>query len=89
MESNAILNQPVPRSLRILGSLDGVKPAEWNALSGGNPTVAYEFLDSLHRTGCVDPAHPVQCSAGRNRDHHHALRPGFPGEAGWTPQSPS
>jgi predicted N-acyltransferase len=53
MEWNVILNQPVSRSLRILGSLDGVEPAEWNALSGGNPTVAYEFLDSLHRTGCA------------------------------------
>ena len=39
--------------LRLLDSLDGVDPARWNALAGGNPTVAYEFLDSLHRTGCA------------------------------------
>jgi len=43
----------VARSLRILESLDGVDPAEWNSLAGGNPTLAFEFLDSLHSTGCA------------------------------------
>jgi uncharacterized protein len=43
----------VPEALRILDSLDGVDPAQWNALAAGNPTVAYEFLDSLHRSGCA------------------------------------
>jgi predicted N-acyltransferase len=43
----------VTESLRILDSLDGVDPARWNALAGGNPTLAHEFLDSLHRTGCA------------------------------------
>jgi len=43
----------VTEILRLLDSLDGVDPARWNALAGGNPTVAYEFLDSLHRTGCA------------------------------------
>jgi uncharacterized protein len=45
----------VSYSLRILDSLEGVDAAEWNALAGGNPTLAYEFLDSLHRTGCAAP----------------------------------
>ena len=40
-------------SIRIAEGLDGIDPARWNALAGGNPTVAHEFLDSLHRTGCA------------------------------------
>ena len=40
-------------SLRIVDGLEGVDPARWNALAGGNPTLAYEFLDSLHRAGCA------------------------------------
>jgi predicted N-acyltransferase len=43
----------VPETLRILDSLEDVDPADWDALAGGNPTVAYAFLDSLHRTGCA------------------------------------
>ena len=43
----------MPESLRILDSLDGVKPAEWDALALGNPTLAFAFLDSLHRSGCA------------------------------------
>ena len=42
-------------TLRILDGLDGVDPARWNALAGGNPTVAHEFLDTLHRSGCAAP----------------------------------
>ncbi|HWH39302.1 MAG TPA: GNAT family N-acetyltransferase [Usitatibacter sp.] len=45
----------MPPSLRVLDSLDGVDPGQWNALTAGNPTVRYEFLDSLHRTGCAAP----------------------------------
>jgi len=43
----------VTESLRIVDGLEGVDPAGWNALAGGNPTLAYEFLDSLHRAGCA------------------------------------
>src|SRR5471030_103648 len=43
----------MPETLRILDSLEDVDPAEWDALAGGNPTVAHAFLDSLHRTGCA------------------------------------
>ena len=44
------------RNLRILESLDGVDAAQWDALARGNPTLAYAFLDSLHRTGCAAAA---------------------------------
>jgi predicted N-acyltransferase len=43
----------VPETLRILDSLEAVDANEWNALTGGNPTLAHAFLDSLHRTGCA------------------------------------
>jgi predicted N-acyltransferase len=45
----------VPSSLRILDSLEAIDAREWNALAGGNPTLAHEFLDSLHRSGCAAP----------------------------------
>jgi len=45
----------VTESLRIVEGLDGIDPGAWNALAGGNPTLAFEFLDSLHRTGCASP----------------------------------
>ncbi len=44
------------QSLRILDSLDGVDPAQWDALAPGNPTLSFAFLDSLHRSGCASPA---------------------------------
>ena len=40
-------------SLRILDTLDAVDPLAWDALAGGNPTLSFAFLDSLHRTGCA------------------------------------
>jgi predicted N-acyltransferase len=46
----------VPESLRILDTLEGVDANEWNALTGGNPTLAHAFLDSLHRSACASPA---------------------------------
>jgi len=46
----------VPETLRILDSLEDVRAGEWDALAGGNPTLAHAFLDSLHRTGCAAPA---------------------------------
>jgi len=45
----------VAQSLRILDSLDGIDPARWDALADGNPTLAFAFLDSLHRSGCAAP----------------------------------
>ncbi len=46
----------MPESLRILEDLAGVDPAQWDALAGGNPTLAHAFLDTLHRTGCASKA---------------------------------
>ncbi len=46
----------MPRTLRILESLDAVDPRRWDALAGGNPTLAHAFLDSLHASGCAAPA---------------------------------
>ena len=37
----------------MLDSLDGVGAAEWDALAGGNPTLAHAFLTALHATGCA------------------------------------
>ncbi|HXF79206.1 MAG TPA: GNAT family N-acetyltransferase [Usitatibacter sp.] len=43
------------QTLRILESLAGVDPMQWNALAGGNPTLSHEFLHALHATGCAAP----------------------------------
>jgi len=43
----------VAESLRILESLGEVDPQRWDALAGGNPTLAHAFLDSLHASGCA------------------------------------
>ena len=40
---------------RLLASLDDIQAPQWNALAGDNPTVAYAFLDSLHRSGSAAP----------------------------------
>ena len=40
-------------SLEVLDGLGAIDPAGWDALAQGNPTLAYAFLDSLQRTGCV------------------------------------
>ncbi|HUL94996.1 MAG TPA: GNAT family N-acetyltransferase [Usitatibacter sp.] len=59
------------RTLRILDSLEAVDGAQWNALTAGNPTLAHEFLDSLHRTGCASarsgwqPQFPTLWEGGR------------------------
>src|SRR3954464_7632944 len=37
--------------IRILDSLDGVDPAQWDALARGNPTVSHAFLHALHGSG--------------------------------------
>ena len=42
--------------LRVLESLETIDESQWNALAGGNPTLAYAFLDSLHRAGCATAA---------------------------------
>jgi predicted N-acyltransferase len=46
----------VPTELRIVESLEGIDEHAWNRLAGGNPTLAYAFLDSLHRSGCASEA---------------------------------
>jgi predicted N-acyltransferase len=46
----------VAHSLRILETLDAVDPLAWDVLAGGNPTLSFAFLDSLHRTGCASAA---------------------------------
>src|SRR5258708_30969274 len=52
---DAIIEPPVPETLRVLDSLEGVNAADWDALAGGNPTVSHAFLDSLHASGCASP----------------------------------
>lgn len=39
--------------VEIAESLDGVPPAEWNALAGGHPFLRHEMLHALHATGCA------------------------------------
>ena len=39
--------------LRILDSLESLDPQRWDALAGGNPTLAHAFLSSLHESGCA------------------------------------
>ena len=43
----------MPSTLRILESLAPVDPAAWDALAGGNPTLAHAFLAGLEETGCA------------------------------------
>jgi predicted N-acyltransferase len=40
-------------TLRVLDTLSGVEPAQWNALAGANPFLAHEFLQALHQSGCA------------------------------------
>jgi len=39
--------------LSIIDSLADIDPAQWQALAGDNPTLAYAFLHALHETGCA------------------------------------
>ena len=43
----------LPETFRILDSLEAVDATEWDALTGGNPTIAHAFLDCLHASGCA------------------------------------
>ena len=58
------------QTLRILDTLDGVDPDRWDALAGGNPTLSFAFLDSLHRSGCASisrgwaPCYPTLWTGG-------------------------
>src|SRR5258708_1618829 len=52
---DAIIEPPVPESVRVLDALEGVTAADWDALAGGNATVSHAFLDSLHASGCASP----------------------------------
>jgi predicted N-acyltransferase len=40
-------------TLRVLESLAGVAPEQWNALAGNHPFLRHEFLHALHETGCA------------------------------------
>lgn len=40
-------------SVRVIDSLAGVDPLEWNALAGDQPFVRHEFLSALIDTGCA------------------------------------
>ncbi len=67
----AIIKRDVPETFRLLESLGEVSPADWDALAGPNPTLAYAFLDSLHAAGCASaatgwaPAYPTLWEDGR------------------------
>jgi predicted N-acyltransferase len=40
-------------SYEIVESLDGIAPAEWDALAPGQPLLSHAFLHALHDTGCA------------------------------------
>jgi predicted N-acyltransferase len=40
-------------TLRVLDTLAGVAPEEWNALAGNHPFLRHEFLHALHQSGCA------------------------------------
>jgi uncharacterized protein len=40
-------------SVRVVDSIAGIDPAEWNALAGQQPFVRHEFLSALLDTGCA------------------------------------
>jgi uncharacterized protein len=50
-----IIRAALDASFRIIDSLAGIEPDQWNGLAKGNPTVRHEFLDALHATGCASP----------------------------------
>ena len=39
--------------LQVVGSLAGIRAADWNALADGNPFTRHEFLSALVETGCA------------------------------------
>src|SRR4051812_25924869 len=40
-------------TLRVVETLAGIAPAEWNALAGNHPFLRHEFLHALHESGCA------------------------------------
>ena len=40
-------------TLRVLETLAGVAPDEWNALAENHPFLRHEFLHAMHQTGCA------------------------------------
>src|SRR5690242_20748607 len=56
----------LPETPRLLESLEDVAPSEWDALAGGNPTVSYAFLDSLHRSGSRSEEHTSELQSHVN-----------------------
>ncbi|MEW9897776.1 GNAT family N-acetyltransferase [Chitinivorax sp. PXF-14] len=41
--------------LRIIDSLEGIVPAQWDALAGEQPSLRHSFLHALHETGAATP----------------------------------
>lgn len=41
-------------TVRVLDSLAGVDPLQWNALAGGHPLLKHELFHALHETGCAN-----------------------------------
>lgn len=41
------------REIQVVDTLAGIDPAQWNALAGPSPTLAWEFLHALHESGCA------------------------------------
>lgn len=46
---------PQNPTLRIIESLSEISPAQWNALTGGNPFLSHAFLNALRESGCASP----------------------------------
>src|SRR5512141_278146 len=43
-------------AIKVVESLAGVAPSDWNALVGDQPLVSHAFLHALHETGCASAA---------------------------------
>jgi uncharacterized protein len=44
---------PLPLQIRIVDSLTGIDPAQWDAVAGDSPFLRHAFLHALHETGCA------------------------------------
>ncbi|OZI38396.1 GNAT family N-acetyltransferase [Bordetella genomosp. 10] len=47
---------PDDTRLAVTRSLEGIDPAEWDALAGPQPFLSHAFLSALHEMGCAAPA---------------------------------
>jgi len=41
-------------TVRVLDSLAGIDPHQWNVMAGGHPFLRHEFFQALHETGCAN-----------------------------------